>query len=555
VTGPYDGQGGESKSPPPRRSLPPELDPRRPVARRGSGQPKSSATGAAIGGAASGGGGGASGPPAPPSDGEHRRWGPGWFRRWSRKRLLGMSAGAVLGIVAVLAVIAYFTINGILGRIHKKECPSCLDGGKGLNILIIGSDSRAGLTHAQQTQLHVGHDSGSRSDTMILLHIPADGRKAEMVSLPRDSYVTIPKHCPGGNPPKNNKCPKGASVVPAAKNKLNASYSFGGANLAVATVEANTGVPISHYIEINFLGFVNMVDKLGGVTICNANAINDPVHYDSSTGGYVGSGLQIPAGKVKLNGTKALEFVRAREFDPAQGDLGRIQRQQKFMAAMLNKAESAGVLLNIPRLVSFLNAVAGSLTTDSGLGKGDEISLAKKLHSMSPKNVDLLTVPLSNTALSTAVGSAVEWDPVLSKRLFHDFKVDKAINNVTRPSRLTIAPSNIALKVLNAAGTQGLAGKAASDLHGLGFSVSKTGNAPNGSNKTATVVVYGPSRAESARTVAAAVTGAILKSDSSLGSGIELLVGSSYEGVKPVKISTSSSHRPTVTTGASHTCS
>jgi LCP family protein required for cell wall assembly len=471
--------------------------------------------------------------------------------------VLGTSAGALLGVLVIIAVIAYIAILGIFNAIHKKPCPSCESeiGGKGLNVLIIGSDSRAGLTHAQQTQLHVGHDSGQRSDTMILLHIPSDGRKAEMVSLPRDSYVTIPAHCPGGFPPKHGKCPKGAAVIPAQQNKLNASYAFGGANLAVSTVEYNTGVRVNHYIEISFLGFVNMVNRLGGVTICNPKPINDPVHYDPSTGGYVGSGLNIPAGNVKLNGTTALEYVRAREFDPAQGDLGRIQRQQKFMAAMLSKAESAGVLLDLPKLYGFLKAVAGSLTTDSRLGKGEELSLARKLHSMSPKNVDLLTVPLSNTSLSTPVGSAVEWDPVLSKRLFHDFSADRPITNVIRPSKLTIPPSSIALKVLNATKTQGLAAKAAGALSRLGFSISGTGNAPAGTSSSQTVVVYGPSRAESARTVAAAVTGSLRREDSSLGSHIELLVGSSYEGVKPVKISSPSPNRPTVTTGASNSCS
>jgi LCP family protein required for cell wall assembly len=479
------------------------------------------------------------------------------LRRWSRRRLLGTTAGGLVAIVLVIAIIGYFAVLGIFHAIHKKACPSCESaiGGKGLNVLIIGSDSRAGLTHAQENELHVGHDAGSRSDTMILLHIPSDGRKAEMVSLPRDSYVTIPAHCPGGNPPKHDNCPKGAAVIPAAMNKLNASFSFGGANLAVGTVEANTGVRINHYIQIDFLGFVNMVNKLGGVTVCDSQPIDDPVHYDSATGGYVGSGLNIPSGKVPLNGTSALEYVRAREFDPAQGDLGRIQRQQKFMAAMLNKAESAGVLLDLPKLYGFLKAVAGSLTTDSGLGSGEELSLARKLHSMSPKNVDLLTVPLSNTALATSVGSAVQWDPVLSKRLFHDFSADTPINNVIRPSRLTIPPSSIALKVLNATTSQGLARRAANALAQLGFSISGTGNAPKGSSPTQTVVRYGPSRAESARTVSAAVTGSLRQKVPSLGSTIELLVGSSYEGVKPVKISTTGSDRPTVTTGASKQCS
>jgi hypothetical protein len=174
---------------------------------------------------------------------------------------------------------------------------------------------------------------------------------------------------------------------------------------------------------------------------------------------------------------------------------------------------------------------------------------------MSPKNVDLLTVPLANTAYATPVGSAVLWDPVLSKRLFHDFTADKPITNVVKPSRLTVAPGNIQLRVLNATTHNGLAHTAAGALSSLGFGISGTGNAPKGSSSTATVVQYGPSRADSAKTVAAAVTGSTLQEVSSLGNNVQLLVGSSYEGVKPVKISSSSASQPTVTTGASNPCS
>jgi LCP family protein required for cell wall assembly len=460
--------------------------------------------------------------------------------------------GSAVALLLVIALIVVLAVNGILGAIKKGKCTSCEIGGKGLNILLIGSDSRAGLTKAEQNNLHVGHDPGQRSDTMILIHFPADGGKADMVSLPRDSYVTIPAHCDGGAAPKHGKCSGGKALIAASQNKLNAAFSFGGPDLAVNTVEYNTHVPIAHYIEINFLGFVTMVHKLGGVTICNATAINDPVHRVGN--GYVGSGLDIPAGKVKLTGDEALEYVRAREFD-ATGDIGRIQRQQKFMAAMLNKAESTGTLLDLPKLYSFLHAVASSLTTDSGLSKGGELNLAKKLHSVSPKQVDLLTVPLSNTNYSTSAGDAVLWDPVLSKRLFKDFRNDTSINNVIRPSKLTIAPSAIAVKVLNATSKNGAAGKAASDLSGLGFSISGTGDAPKGTNATDTVVLYGPGRAESSRTVAAAVTGSLRKEDSSLGNSIEVIVGTSYEGVKAVHISTGTTNRPTVTTGASNPCS
>ncbi|HEX3823936.1 MAG TPA: LCP family protein [Mycobacteriales bacterium] len=477
------------------------------------------------------------------------------MRSWTRRRLLGTVALAMAIVLVAVVGIAWVAISSIFNNITTKNCASCIsaNGGKGLNVLIIGSDSRAGLTKAQKKSLHVGSDPGQRSDTMILLHIPANGGKADMVSLPRDSYVTIPAHCPSGDPPTHGKCANGQAVVSAAKNKLNAAYSFGGATLTVSTVIANTHVPVNDYVEINFEGFVTMVDKLGGVPICNAKAIHDPV-VRNSAGQYSGSGLELPAGHTTLNGAQALEYVRAREFDPSQGDLGRIQRQQKFMAAMLNKAESAGVLLNLPKLYGFLKSVTGSLTVNKGLGKSEMLSLARKLHSMSPKNVNLLTVPLSNTALSTPVGSSVLWDPVLSKRLFHDFAADKPITNVTKPSHLTVAPSNISLTVLNASSINGLAAKAGQALAGVGFSIANTTDAPNSANPNQTVVLYGASRGQSANTVVAAVPGSIKRKDSALGNGIELLVGSNYSTVKAVHVS-NSTERPTVTTGASNPCS
>jgi LCP family protein required for cell wall assembly len=452
-----------------------------------------------------------------------------------------------LVLVATLGV-GWLTVSSILDKIHHINpfCHSChrpSPGASGdLNILIVGSDSRVGLTRAQELQLHVGKADGRRSDTMILLHIPAGGGKAVMLSLPRDSYVRIPQYRADGH------------VYPAAMNKLNAAYSEGGPALTIRTVEDNTHVRIDHYIEINFLGFVKMVNALGGVSICSATPIHDPIHYDPVSGTNVGSGLDLPAGTSHLDGDTALEYVRAREFDPATGDLGRIQRQQKFMAAMLNKAESAGVLLNPPKLYSFLKAVASSLTTDSGFGTSQMLRLADRLHSMSPKNVDLLTVPLSDTAYASPDGSAVLWDPVLSQRLFRDFSDDKPITNVVQPGRLTIPPGDISLRVLNATSTRGLAASVASSLTGLGFSVSGTTDAPKGTSTTATVVEYGPQRADSARTLSAAVTGSTRQEVASLGDKIQLVVGSTYEGVKHVQISTAT-NQPTVTTGASNPCS
>ena len=420
-------------------------------------------------------------------------------------------------------------VNGI-NRINPW-CTSCNrpDGGVAgdLNILIVGSDSRAGLTSQQKKDLHVGHDVGRRSDTMILLHIPRGGGRAVLVSLPRDSYVKIPKH-------------KDASghVVPASMNKLNTSYSFGGAKLTVRTVEKNTGVRIDHYVEVNFLGFVKMVDALGGVSVCTPTPIHDPVHYDAATGGYVGSGLELPAGRSELDGTRALEYVRAREFDPT-ADLGRIQRQQKFMSAMVQKAKSAGVLLNPVRLYHVIGAVSKSLTTDQDFGAKQIKDLASNLRNMSPSHVQMIRVPLEPGSFNMgAVGNVVKWDPAASKRLFRALTQDRPIGAAETggAAKVTIAPSNISVEVLNSTNRNGFAAGVAGDLSKLGFRIARTGNSPSGSDASATVIRYGPSRADSAKTLHAAIPGSVLKADSSFGSGLQVLVGSDYNGTQPVKV-------------------
>jgi LCP family protein required for cell wall assembly len=544
MTGPYDGSGSSGNGNE-RRQLPPELDPRRPASRRGSrSRPTPSHSPAAASSYA---------PRERTGPTGKRRWQPtGVITRWSNGKIAAVLAGALVVSLGFGGLFGEVVVNALIGSINHIN-PFCSSSGchrpsggafGDLNILVVGSDSRAGLTKAQEKSLHVGHDVGRRSDTMILLHIPAGGAKATLVNLPRDSYVTIPAH-------KDSS----GHLVPASKNKLNAAYSLGGPKLTIQTVEADTGVRIDHYIEINFLGFVNMVNALHGVSICSATAINDPVRPDPSGSGYIGSGLVLPKGTSTLDGTRALEYVRAREFDPSQGDLGRIQRQQKFMAAMIEKARSDGVLFNPIRLHDFLKAVTSSLTTDDGLGATQFERLALKLHSMSPKNVTFLTVPLSSTAYSTPVGSAVLWDRVKARRLFNDFTNDKPITNVIhKKAKLVVAPGSISLKVLNASGANGAAAAAAAKLSAVGFHISATGDAPKGSSPSATVVRYGPSRAQSAATVVAAVPGATKVEDPSLGSGIELLVGSSFTTAHSVTVSSASSGATTSRTAATNPC-
>src|SRR4051794_36548158 len=416
MTGPIDGPPADQ----PGSSLPPHLDPRR-------GRP--------------------GGPARPGADRPaHAR------PRPSRKRIAAWIAGGLAGVLVLGAITGVVTLDHIISGI-KKVNPFCTDpcgrpggGVKGdLNILVVGSDSRSGLTAAQKRQLHVGHDVGRRSDTMILLHIPRGGGKAILVSLPRDSYVKIPRH-------------KDASghEVPAQMNKLNTAYSFGGPKLTVLTIQANTNVHIDHYIEVNFLGFVKIVNALGGVDVCTSTPIHDPVHR-LPIGGYGGSGLELPAGRSSLDGTRALEYVRAREFDPS-ADLGRIQRQQKFMSAMVQKAKSAGVLLNPVRLFHLIGAVGKSLTTDKDFGTKQLKDLALHLRSMSPANVQMLTVPLEPGSFNEgAVGNVVKWDPVKSKRLFRDLTKDIPLNKASKSPKVTIAPSSISVEVLNSTDKNGFA--------------------------------------------------------------------------------------------------
>jgi len=179
---------------------------------------------------------------------------------------------------------------------------------------------------------------------------------------------------------------------------------------------------IDHYVELNFVGFVRMVDALGGVEICTKKDINDPKSH-----------LTLPAGTHVLDGVDSLKFVRTRVFD-GLGDLGRMKRQQEFAGAMLRKATSAGVLLNPVKMVDFINSALDSVVTDEGLSQGDLLTLGKQLRNLSASNVRTLTIPLKYYNYNkNGVSAAVLWDPVLAPELFERIKNDEALIEEVRP--------------------------------------------------------------------------------------------------------------------------
>jgi LCP family protein required for cell wall assembly len=256
----------------------------------------------------------------------------------------------------------------------------------GKTYVLVGSDSRAGLSKAEQKRLGTGSTAGQRTDTIMLVYLPPGGKPA-LVSIPRDSYVDIPRR---GN------------------NRINAAYAFGGPELLVQTVEQNTRLRIDGYMEIGFGGFVNVIEALGGIRMCLPRAIKD---RDSH--------LDLPKGCQTLSGTEALGYVRMRKADP-RGDFGRVERQREMLAAVADKAASPATVLNPIRYWNFCMATADAIKLGRDTSLPETLLLALAMKQIASGNGLTLTVPVSSTGASTPVGSAVLWDPAKSKAMFSD---------------------------------------------------------------------------------------------------------------------------------------
>jgi LCP family protein required for cell wall assembly len=325
-------------------------------------------------------------PAQPPGHRSRIRGGPG------RGKRIFIIFTAVLALVLVGTVGMYFYLDSKLNRVAAlADYPGRPTGSAGQNWLITGSDSRQGLTRAQIRKLATGYGiGGQRSDTIMLLHLPANGGPPVLVSLPRDSYVPIPGY---------------------GDNKLNAAFSFGGPVLLARTVQNITGLHIDHYMGIGFGGFVSVVDAVGGVRMCLKTSLNDPA-----------AGLHLHAGCQVLDGAQALGFVRSRHLYATQ-DLQRIQNQRSFLRALLAKMTSTGVLLNPFSSIPAGTGVAGSLTVDSGTSLYQLLQVAFAL-----RNPVSTTVPIGNSNYITQnAGDALLWDHAAALRLFNALRNDQPV--------------------------------------------------------------------------------------------------------------------------------
>ena len=310
-----------------------------------------------------------------------------------RKRALLTVCGVMSALILAVSGGAWAVTGYINGHIKRVDAGTTNSASTGpLNILVAGVDPRTGLTHHEEVVLHVGDDVSSNSDTLMLVHVSADRSRVTVVSIPRDSWVNIPGH---------------------GMNKINAAYGLGGAMLMVQTVEQATGLTINDYVEVGFLGFVNVIDALGGVNICLPQALDDPY-----------SGLDLSAGVHHVDGITALAYARDRH-SFATSDLARIQDQQRLLSSALSEAIQSGLLANPIRLSQFINAALSSLTVNQGLNVA---ALADQMRGITAANVTFMTVPLANVDYQTPTGElAVQWDSQAASQLFQDLASDQSL--------------------------------------------------------------------------------------------------------------------------------
>ena len=446
-----------------------------------------------------------------------------WLRRG------GIAVAAALAVALVLSVVAYVKLTGNINRVDitealgkrpQKQATTDVNTKLGpMNIMVMGSDTRAGSGNEFGSSRSI---SGARSDTNLVVHLSADRKSAVVVSIPRDSMTKAPRSCSD----------KEWSPETGVVRQWNANFTLGQEACVIKTFEGLTGVYIDHFVVIDFRGFQQMVDALGGVTVCT------PVPIDDKE-----AKLKLPAGKTKVDGKQALGYVRVRKTVGDGSDISRINRQQAFLSSVVQEATSSSLLLRPDKLFRFLDAATHSMTTDSQFGIGQMRDVAQSVARIGMDQIRFVTVPIE---AYPADKNRVQWAPAASDALWEALREDKPLpgqkpppgTKTPKPSPttsapLTVAPNLIRVRVTNDSGAPGLARQAAGALEVQGFRIQGYVNGTGVPGK-GTVIRYGKGMKEAARTVAAAFPGSKIRQDDQLGSTIEVSVGQGSKDVVEV---------------------
>jgi len=455
---------------------------------------------------------------------------PGWSRR---RKILAWVAGGLAVLLVVVATGAYLVYRHLNGNLHQVNVSGLLGRQpvdlhpQAENILVIGSDTRfgQGRGYGSSAQLNTDH-----SDTLLIVHIAASRQWANIMSIPRDSWVNIPA-CRMGN----------GQMASPESFKINEAFTIGnlygnktdlGTACTIKTVEADTGIRIDHFVNVNFSGFKDMVNAVGGVPECNTTRINDPK-----------SGLHLSPGHHLLDGRQALGYVRARYTLGNGSDLERITRQQAFMSALVDRVKSK--LLNPLAIYRFLDAATKSITIDSQLGGIHGLyDLAASLKNVPPGKVTFFTLPTYPRSYVDPTDTAnLLWTQPQDSLIFQAFRNDKPVSKalLRNPRTPQVSPAKVAVKVLNGTATIGLQDTVAGALEQEGFHVTHTGTASSQA-LTQTVIRYRAGQEAEALLLAKRVHGAALVEEHGVQtrfSHLILVVGSDYGTTATIGATTS----------------
>ncbi|GAA4858900.1 LCP family protein [Kitasatospora terrestris] len=457
-------------------------------------------------------------------------------RSRSRKKIVTWVAVGSVGLVVAAGGALYLKLNGNIDSFGdegvSKDRPAAAaadaQGRIPVNILLIGSDSRAGANK----DLGGGEDGGARSDTTILLHVYADHKHAVGVSFPRDALVDVPPCL----------LPTGKWTKAQTGVMFNSAFSVGNTDkgnpaCTQNTVEKLTGIRIDHTMVVNFEGFASMTSAVGGVPVCLPNDIHEG---DLNPNLGKKGKLLYPKGLQKVQGQAALDYVRLRHGIGDGSDVGRMRRQQAFMSSLIKEVKSKG--MDPTTLLPLADAATKSLTVDSGLNSADKlIGFAMSLKNLDLHDVKFLTPPWRFEKERIAL---VHPDV---DQLWAALKADRTLDGqdasggsaspspaapespaaptTPAPPATTVKAANVRVGVYNGTTTPGLTTKAAATLKGAGFTVTTTANASS-QNHATTVVQYGPGEKANAQAVAAMFPGATL--ESSTKAGVSLVLGKDY---------------------------
>ncbi|MFI6350475.1 LCP family protein [Streptomyces sp. NPDC050560] len=471
-------------------------------------------------------------PRTPP---RQRRGRPG-RRRWGKRTVTAFSVAVLAAAGIGHAVVT--TIDQGIERVDAfKDMKNRPSQGHGINLLLVGTDGRDKITEKERRRYRLGGAPCHCTDTLMVVHVSGDRKRVSVVSLPRDSYATLPPH-------HDRISGKDHHAHPA---KLNAAYAEGGPQLTVRTVEKMSHLKIDHYMEVDFVSFMKTVDVLGGVDICTTRPLKDSY-----------TGLNLPAGRHRLGGGQALQFVRSRHVD-GTADLGRMQRQQRFMAALVAEATSSGVLLNPVKFRNVAHTVLGSVRADKGFDADEMVDLGQAMRNVSLKSSEFTTVPIDDAGHTVkGIGSTVKWDPVKSKAIFDALRADRPLaapHAAPRAKKVDVAPGQIRVQVENGTATAGLGDRVDGALRATGFAT--TGSPKNAHDRDTgrTVVAYDPRWDRSAKSLAAALPGSELRAVKGQGPVLRVIAGADFRKVERVRAADPVNvRRPPAVTGDEVSC-